>query len=68
MAIESSAEAGRPIWSTVVISSSTGSPGPTSGLTGATVTFRSRSTSTSSLAWSNVFSHIRAAVRVKLGN
>ena len=49
-------------------SSSTGSPGPTTGLAGATVTRRSRSTWMSSLAWSNSFRHIRVAVSVKFGN
>ena len=43
-AIESSAATGRPIWSTVVTSSSIGSPGPTTGFAGFTVTRRSRST------------------------
>ena len=42
--------------------------GPDDGLTGAIVTRRSRSTRTSSLASSNWFCHIRAAVRVKFGN
>ncbi len=42
--------------------------GPTTGLVGAIVTRKSRSTSTSSLAASSSLFHIRVAVSVKFGN
>ena len=48
-------------------SSSTGSPGPTTGLAGATVTRRSRSTWMSSLAWSNSLRHIRVGGEREVG-